>query len=193
MKGGTVDDNPFRILGLAGSLRRLSYNRGLLRAARDIAPNGVDIQTFDLGSIPLYNEDVEDQGDPEPVRQLKESIRAADALLIASAEYNYSVSGVLKNAIDWASRPPKQTVLLHKPVALMGASTGRFGTVRGQLTLRQVLLATHCYVLPSPEVYIASAPKGFDANSDLVDEATRQRVRALIEALVDWSRRLRMK
>lgn len=186
-----MSDRPFHILGLAGSLRKASYNRGLLRAAQELAPEGVDIQTFDLTPVPLYNEDVEAQGDPEPVRELKQAIAAADALLIASPEYNYTVSGVLKNALDWASRPPQQPGLKAKPVAIMGASTGRFGTARGQLNLRQVLLATGCHVLPAPEVYVARAPEGFDADGNLQDPRTRERVRALVEALVDWSKRLK--
>ena len=186
-----MGDRAFHILGVAGSLRKASYNRGLLRAAQEVAPEDVDIRTFDLSPIPLYNEDVEAQGDPESVRQFKHAIAAADALLIASPEYNYSVSGVLKNAIDWASRPPQQTVLKGKPVAIMGASTGRFGTARSQLSLRQVLLATGCYVMPGPEVYVAQAPKGFDADSNLQDPRTRDMVRALVEALVDWAKRLK--
>lgn len=186
-----MHNRPHSILGVAGSLRRLSFNRGLLRAAQELAPEGVKIKVFDLAPIPLYNQDVEAQGDPEPVRQLKQAISEADALLIATPEHNYSVPGVLKNAIDWASRPPERAVLTHKPVAIMGASTGRFGTARAQLVLRQVLLATNCYVLIEPEVYVGRAPNGFDANSNLVDEPTRQRVRALVEALVDWTSRLR--
>src|SRR5438105_1890059 len=112
----------FEVLGIAGSLRRASYNRGLIRAAREVAPQGMEISAFDLLPVPLYNGDVEAEGDPEPVRDLKERIRAADALLIAAPEYNYSIPGVLKNAIDWASRPPSDSALRHKPIALMGAS-----------------------------------------------------------------------
>ncbi len=186
-----MGDGPFSILGIAGSLRQLSFNSGLLRAAQELTPDGVKIEVFDLAPIPPYNQDVEAQGDPESVRQLKRAIAGADALLIATPEHNYSIPGVLKNAIDWASRPPERAVLAHKPVAIMGASTGRFGTARAQLVLRQVLFATHCYVLTEPEVYVGRAPNGFDASSNLIDEPTRQRVRALVEALVDWTRRLR--
>jgi chromate reductase len=180
----------FQLLGIAGSLRRASYNRGLLRAAEQLAPAGVDIRVFDLLPIPLFNEDVEAEGDPAPVRELKEQIRAADALLIASPEYNYSLPGVLKNAIDWASRPPRDSALQHKPIALMGASPGGFGTVRSQLALRQVFLFTKSLVLPEPELYVSTAHQKFDQDGELKDDETRRRIRALLEALVTWTRRV---
>jgi chromate reductase len=186
-----VSTGRFQILGIAGSLRRGSYNRALLRAAEQLAPDGVDIRTFDLLPIPLFNEDVEAGGDPEPVRELKAQIRAADALLIACPEYNYSVPGVLKNAIDWASRPPRGSALHHKPVALMGASPGPYGTVRSQLALRQSFLFTKSPVLPEPELYVSAAHEKFDSDGNLHDDQIGQRLRALLEALVDWSRRLR--
>jgi chromate reductase, NAD(P)H dehydrogenase (quinone) len=180
----------FQVLGIAGSLRRASYNRSLLRAAEQLAPDGVDVRAFDLLPIPLYNADVEAEGDPAPVRELKEQIRTADALLIASPEYNYSVPGVLKNAIDWASRPPRDSALQHKPVALMGASPGGFGTVRSQLALRQVFLFTRSLVLPEPELYVSTAHEKIDRDGNLTDGETRRRVRALLEALVAWTRRV---
>jgi chromate reductase, NAD(P)H dehydrogenase (quinone) len=183
-----MTDKQIRILGFAGSLRRASYNRGLLRAAREDAPDGVDIGEFDLSTIPLFNEDVEARGDPPPVRELKEHIRAADALLIATPEYNYSIPGVLKNAIDWASRPPRDSPLLHKPIALMGASPGGFGTVRSQLALRQVFVFTKSYVLLEPEVHVSAAGDKFDAEGNLIDAETRRNVRALVMALVEWAR-----
>jgi chromate reductase, NAD(P)H dehydrogenase (quinone) len=178
----------FRVLGIPGSLRQASYNRGLIRAAQQVAPDGVEVSVFDLLPIPLFNEDVEAQGDPEPVRAFKEQIRAADALLIAAPEYNYSIPGVLKNAIDWASRPPNDSPLRHKPIALMGASPGGFGTVRSQIALRQVFLFTKSFVLPEPELYVSAAHEKFDRDGNL-DEQTRQRIRAVLEALVTWSRR----
>jgi chromate reductase, NAD(P)H dehydrogenase (quinone) len=181
-------DKQFRILGIPGSLRRASYNRGLLRAAREDAPEGVDIREFDLATVPLFNEDVEAQGDPAPVRALQEHIRAADAVLIATPEYNYSIPGVLKNAIDWASRPPPDSPLLHKPIALMGASPGGFGTVRSQLALRQVFVFTKSYVLLEPEVHVSAARDKFDAEGNLIDARTRRNVRALVTALVEWVR-----
>jgi len=182
--------NRFQILGIAGSLRRASYNRGLLRAAEQLAPDGVDIRTFDLVPVPLFNEDVEAEGDPAPVRELKEQIRAADALLIACPEYNYSIPGVLKNAVDWASRPPSGSALYHKPVALIGASPGGFGTVRSQLALRQVFLFTKSLVLPEPELYVSTAYEKFDQAGNLQDEETGRRLRALLDALVVWARRV---
>jgi chromate reductase len=176
-----------RILGIPGSLRRHSYNHGLLAAAQELAPAGVGIEIFDITPIPFYNSDVEEWGDPEPVRQFKARIRAADALLIATPEYNYSIPGVLKNAIDWASRPATSSVLYHKPIALMGASTGNGGTVRAQLALRQVFTFTKSHVLIEPELLVNRARERFDAEGNLTDEETRQHVRSLVEALVNWT------
>jgi len=187
-----VGETPFRILGIAGSLRRGSYNRALLRAAVELAPEGVEIGAFErLGEIPPYNEDVRQQGDPEPVRALKEAIAAADALLIATPEYNYSIPGVLKNAIDWASRPAPDSVLRYKPVAIMGASPGNFGTVRCQLALRQVFVFAESYVLLKPEVMVFGAQDRFDADGRLTDETTRDLIRRQLEALVEWAVRVR--
>ncbi len=179
-----------QVLGIAGSLRRASYNRGLIRAAEQVVPEGVDFRTFDLLPIPLFNQDVEAEGDPAPVQELKARIGEADALLIAAPEYNYSIPGVLKNAIDWASRPPNSSSLRHKPIGLMGASPGGFGTARSQLALRQVFLFTKSLVLPEPELYVATAYQKFDQDGDLLDDETRRRVRALLEALIDWTRRV---
>ena len=143
----------FSILGLAGSLRRESYNRALLRAAAGLAPPGVTIVIFErLGEIPPYNDDVRLRGLPDPVAALWQAVAAADALLVATPEYNYGVPGVLKNALDWVSRPPAETPLRHKPVAIMGASTGNFGTARAQLALRQTFQFVESYALPKPEV-----------------------------------------
>ena len=186
-----MSDEPLRILGIAGSLRRASYNRGLLREAVAVAPADVRVDVFDLTPIPLYNADVEAQGDPEPVAALKSAIGAADALLIATPEYNYSIPGVLKNAIDWASRPPATSVLLGKPIALMGASPGRFGSVRAQLALRQVSVFTDSLVMIHPELMVSGARELFDADGNVRDEATRERVRRQVNGLVDWTRRLR--
>jgi chromate reductase, NAD(P)H dehydrogenase (quinone) len=179
------------ILGIAGSLRAGSYNRALLRAAQEIAPEGMQITAFDLAPIPLYNGDVEAQGDPEPVIALKTAIREADALLIVTPEYNYGVPGVLKNAIDWASRPPGQSPLNGKPVALMGATPGMTGTARAQLQLRQAFVFTQSYPLAGPEVLVPRATEKFDTEGRLTDEATRQHVRRLLERLTEWTRRLR--
>jgi chromate reductase len=177
-----------RIAGIAGSLRAKSFNRGLLRAAAAVAPEGVSLEIADIGALPLYNEDVRATGEPAAVVQLKDAVRRADAVLIATPEYNYSVPGPLKNAIDWLSRPPAESPLRRKPIALMGATTGNFGTVRAQLALRQILLFTRSLVLTEPEVLVARAPELFDAESNLKDEKTRDFVRALIVALVEWAR-----
>jgi chromate reductase, NAD(P)H dehydrogenase (quinone) len=176
--------NTIHIAALAGSLRKLSYNKGLLRAAQELLPEGVTLEILPLDDIPLFNQDVEELGDPEPVKVFKDKIRRADALLIATPEYNYSVPGVLKNAFDWASRPPGQSVLTGKPVAIMGASPGRFGTVRAQLHLRQSLLYVNAQTLNKPEVMIPLAAQKYDAQGNLVDEETRAHIRALLQALV---------
>jgi len=125
------------VLGISGSLRKASYNTALLRPASELLPRGMTLEVFDLSSIPLYNDDVRALGFPKPVQEFRSRIAAADALLIATPEYNFSIPGVLKNAIDWASRPPDPP-LDGKPLAIMGASTGNFGTVRAQMHLRQV-------------------------------------------------------
>lgn len=118
---------PLRVLGIAGSLRSASHNRGLLDAAKELVPDGVEIETFDIGDLPMYNQNVEAEGDPDTVTAFKAAIREADALLIVTPEYNYGLPGVLKNAIDWASRPPLGSPLTRKPVAVMGASPSRRG------------------------------------------------------------------
>jgi chromate reductase len=144
----------------------------------------------DLAPIPLYNADVEAQGDPPPVAQLKAAVREADALLIAVPEYNYGASGVLKNTLDWLSRPPERSVLHGKPAALMGASSGMTGTARAQLQVRQTFVYTHTWVIPPPpEILVAHAQEKFDARGQLTDDDTRARLRALLEALVNWTLR----
>lgn len=177
------------ILGVSGSLRRASHNSGLLRAAAQVLPDGVSLEIFDLSPIPLFNGDIAATGEPEGVRRFKESIAAADALLIATPEYNYSIPGVLKNAIDWASRPPKHSPLNGKPLAMMGAG-GVMGTVRAQAQLRQILLANDLHLLNRPEVYVIRSWQKFDGDGNLKDEATFQSIRRLIEALAAWTRRL---
>ncbi len=178
------------ILGISGSLRSASLNSAALRACADVLPPGVTLSTFDLSPIPLYNEDVRAQGLPEVVQQLREQIRAADALLIATPEYNYSIPGVLKNAIDWASRPPEQP-FSGKPVALIGATPGGFGTSRAQYHLRQVFVYLNAHLLNQPEVFISAAPSKFDAQGKLTDAATSEQLGKMLAALSDWARRLR--
>ncbi|MFN3324280.1 MAG: NADPH-dependent FMN reductase [Bryobacteraceae bacterium] len=183
--------NTVRVLGFAGSLRKASYNRALLRAAQELAPEGMTIDIFDLSPIPLYNFDVEQQGDPEPVTAFKNAIRAADAVLIATPEYQHGIPGVLKNALDWASRPPRSSPLQDKPAAILGATPGRLGTARAQTQLRQSLTYNRTYPLLQPEVLIASAGEKFDAEGRLTDEDTRTHVRRLLEELVRWTLLLR--
>jgi chromate reductase len=179
------------VLGIAGSLRHGSFNRGLIRAAAEIAPDGMRIVAHDLSAIPLFNADLEAVGDPEPVADLKRAIGEADALIIATPEYNRCVPGVLKNAIDWASRPSRRSVLTNKPVAIMGASTGGGGTARAQAHLRDGLGYTRGLVLPEPEVLVPFADVRFDDNGDLRDADTIEAVRRLLVALADWVRELR--
>ena len=181
---------PIHVLGFAGSLRRTAYNRALLQATGELLPEGMTLEIFDLAPIPLYNGDVEAQGDPEPVRDFKQRIIAADALLIVTPEFNYSISGVLKNALDWASRPARAMPTAGKPAAIMGAG-GRFGTVRAQVHLRYIALEMQMLLLGKPEIMIQRAREKFDAEGRLTDEATRDEIRALLVALAAWTRRLR--
>lgn len=188
-----MPDAPIRVCGIAGSLRSASYNKALLRAAQELAPPGMEIRFFDrLEQIPLFDADREAMGDPEAVAALKKAIGEGDALLVATPEYNYSIPGVLKNAVDWASRAGGgKSVLAGKPAAIMGASPGMFGSVRAQLALRQALHSTGTYVLPKPEVYVARCEGKFDAAGTLTDEPTRKAVRQLLEALAAWAGRFR--
>jgi chromate reductase len=181
--------DPIHVLGFSGSLRKGSYNTALLAAAADLLPEGMTLETFDLSPIPLYNDDVRAAGYPGAVRTFRERIASADALLIATPEYNYSIPGVLKNALDWASRPPDPP-LNGKPTAIMGASTGNFGTVRAQLHLRQVCVFTNMLTINKPEVLVARAQEKFDGRGRLTDETTAGFVRDLLKALADWTLRL---
>lgn len=185
-----VKDSSLHVLGIAGSLRRGSYNGAVLRAAAtELAPEGMHIERFDLSPIPLYNEDVRQSGYPPAVAGLRARIADADAVLIVTPEYNYSIPGVLKNAIDWASRPPDQP-FNGKPVALMGASPGRLGTARAQYHLRQSLLSLNAMVLNKPEVMIAGVNKLLDEEGRLTDETTADFVRQLLSGLAEWTRTL---
>jgi chromate reductase len=180
---------PLKILGIAGSLRRASYNRAALRAAGELLPDGATLDVFALDGIPPFNED-EEKNPPPPVVELKQRIRAADAILLCTPEYNYSIPGVLKNAIDWASRPYGDNAWNGKPVALMGASVGTLGTARAQYHLRQVFVFLNMYPLNQPEVMIADASKRFDAEGRLTDEKTREHIRKQLVALATWTRKL---
>ncbi len=178
------------ILGIAGSLRRASYNRRLLREAARIAPEDMNITIFEgLGDIPPFNEDVEAEGYPESVQRLHRAIAQADGILVAVPEYNYGVTGVLKNAIDWASRPAGRSPLEGKPAAVMGASMGMGGSARAQLALRDSFVFTQTPVLPGPEVLVAGAHEQFDDNGHLLRGDTRDFVRSLLERFGVFVRR----
>jgi chromate reductase len=175
------------ILGISGSLREGSLNTAALRACATLLPDGVTFSLANLSDVPLYNEDIRVQGLPPSVQQLREQINAADAIVIATPEYNYSFPGVLKNAIDWASRPPDQP-FDGKPVALMGATPGGLGTSRAQYQLRQVFIYLNSPMLNRPEVMISAAPSKFDADGKLIDEPTAENLRKLLSALCELAR-----
>src|SRR5688572_28959261 len=180
---------PVRILGIAGSLRRDSYNRATLRAATELAPEGASIETFELDGIPGFNQD-DEQNPPAKVVDLKRRIREADAVLFVTPEYNYSVPGVLKNAIDWASRPYGDSAWNGKPAAIMGASIGAIGTARAQYHLRQMMVFLNMFPVNQPEVMIGNAADRFDGAGRLTDAATREHIRRLLVSLVEWTHRI---
>jgi len=179
-----------KVLGISGSLRKGSWNTSVLRAAQGLAPDGMTIEIGEIGDIPLYNEDVRAAGLPPSVQRFRNQIAAADALLIVSPEYNFSVPGVLKNAIDWASRPPDQP-FNDKPVAIMGASGGPVGTARMQYDLRKILGGIGALLLAKPEVFIGQAGTKIDADGKLTDETTKNFIRQELEALAAWTTRMR--
>jgi chromate reductase len=176
------------ILGFAGSLRKGSYNRAALRAAQESVPEGVTLEIFDLEGIPAFNQDLESQP-PERVREFKSKIRAADAILISTPEYNYSIPGVLKNVIDWASRPYGDNALEGKPVAVMSASTGMIGGARAQYHLRQSFVFLNMRPINRPEVIITFAHEKIK-DGVVVDENTKKLIRQLLENLVSWTHQL---
>ena len=175
------------ILGIVGSLRKASYNHFMLKAAQELVPDGAVLDLFELQGIPVFDQD-EEMAPPPPVLELKRRILAADAILFATPEYNYSLPGGLKNAIDWASRPFGTSAWQGKPAAIMGASVGSLGTARAQYHLRQILVAQDMSVVNQPEVMIANAAQWFDENGRLADEPTRQLIRRLLDALVRLAR-----
>lgn len=179
---------PLHVVGISGSIRTGSYNTGLLRAAAEMLPSGMRLELLSLAELPLYNQDLEEQGYPPSVAVLRERIAAADALLIACPEYNYSITGVLKNAIDWASRPAGKAPLTGKPAAIIGAG-GRFGTVRAQLHLRQICTHLTMPVLLSPEFMVVRAWECFDQHGNLTDLPSRERLHEVLVALEQWARR----
>lgn len=177
-----------RLAGISGSLRKGSYNKALLQAAVELAPPGMELDIIDLATLPMFHPDRE-QPFPPSVVEFRACLKQADAVLIATPEYNASISGALKNALDWASRPPDPP-LRGKPVAIMGASTGNFGTLRAQLHLRQILVHIGALPLGKPEVLVAHAERAFDSDGRLVDETARSFLRELLLALADWVQRL---
>ena len=177
------------ILGIAGSLRRQSYNRSALRAAQQLAPEGVTLNIFELEGIPGFNED-DEKNPPANVVELKKQIRAADALLIVTPEYNYSIPGVLKNAIAWASRPYGDSAWFGKPAAITGASIGTIGTARAQYHLRQIFVFLNIFPINQPEVMIGNAAERFDPQGNLTDEKTKEYIRELLQSLAEWTNKL---
>ena len=180
---------PVRILGIAGSLRRESYNRAALRAAALVVPPDATLDVIELDGIPGFNQD-EEQNPPTKVVELKRRIREADAVLFVTPEYNYSVPGVLKNAIDWASRPYGDSAWSGKPAAIMGASVGTIGTARAQYHLRQIMVFLNMFPINQPEVMIGQAATRFDKEGNLTDETTKDLIRQFLKNLVAWTRRL---
>ena len=178
------------ILGIAGSLREGSYNRAALRAAQGLVPDGVALEIFDIKGLPGFSQD-DEANPPAQVVELKQRVRAADAILLVTPEYNYSVPGVLKNAIDWASRPYGDSAWNKKPVAIMGASVGAFGTARAQYHLRQMFVFLNMYAVAQPEVMISHAHKHFDEQGNLNDETAKKLIGQLLEELVSLTRQLR--
>ena len=179
-----------KILGFAGSLRKDSYNKSLLRAALELVPIDAELETFDLEGIPPFNQDFENQP-PEKIKGFKAKIRSADAILIATPEYNYSIPGILKNAIDCASRPYGDNAFEGKPVAVMGASIGTLGTARAQYHLRQSFVFLNMYPINQPEVMVPMVNEKIDKNGRVTDQKTRDKIRGLLESLVAWAIRLK--
>jgi len=178
------------VFAVVGSLRKGSFNKALLRAAIELAPDGMTVGTASIADIEPYNDDVRIAGFPPPVTALREAIARADGLLFVTPEYNYSVPGVLKNAIDWASRPPNQP-FAGKPMGMMGASGAMGGTMRAQYHLRQVAVFLDAHPMNKPEVFVRNAATLFDEQGTLVDEATRKVVAQYMEAFGAWVRRMK--
>lgn len=171
------------VLGIVGSLRKDSFNRLALKAAQELMPLGTSLALIELQEIPVYNQDTE-LSLPPAVLEFKRRILAADGILFATPEYNYSVPGVLKNAIDWGSRPYGQSAWMGKPAAIMGASPANMGSARAQYHLRQILVSLDMPVVNQPEVMMSNAPQLFDAQGKLHDEPTRARIQKLLDALI---------
>lgn len=179
-------ERTFKVAGISGSLRKGSYNTATLRAAREMQPENLDIDTVTLEDVPLFNADVEAEGWPPRVKELRDRVGNADAVIFASPEYNYSITGVLKNAIDWLSRPEGEAPLNGKPAAIVGATPSFVGTARGQAHLRQIVFYNAMPLLPTAEVLIARAGERFDEDGRLTDDKTREVLKDMLDKFADW-------
>jgi chromate reductase, NAD(P)H dehydrogenase (quinone) len=175
-----------KVLGISGSIRKNSFNSGLLRAAKEVQPENMDITIYDIAELPLYNEDNNVGEPPKPVQDFKRKIAEVDAILFAVTEYNYSLSGVLKNAIDWASRPLKDSPLNGKPFAMMGAGGG-LGTARAQYHLRQIAVFVNMFTFNKPELMIPRAFEKFDENGNLKDDSIKEKIKDLLDAFYNFT------
>ena len=184
-----TDPGPLSVLAIAGSCRRRSFNRALLRAAIARAPEGVETREFDPSRLPFYDGDVEAAGDPHEVAEFKAAVHAADLVLLATPEYNGGLPAVLKNAVDWGSRPPRPQAWDGKPVAIMGATPGRLGTALAQRSLRESLAGLNAHVMPQPRILLAGAGKLFDDDLELTDGTTGERLDRFMSAAAEWARR----
>jgi chromate reductase, NAD(P)H dehydrogenase (quinone) len=179
-----------KVLAFSGSLRKSSFNSGLIRAAIELKPDNMEIEFFDISGIPMYSDDLKLEGFPDKVKLFAEKISSADGLLIATPEYNYSIPGVLKNAIDWASRVSPQP-FNEKPAAIMGASIGLLGTVRAQMHLRQIAIFINMIVMNKPEVFVSSAKEKFDSEGNLTDEKTKEKIETFLINFNKWIEKIK--
>ncbi len=181
-----------RILGISGSLRPNSLNSAALRAAQQLVPDGTTIEIYEgIGTFPYYDDELAANAFPPAVAEFKERIRAADGVLVVTPEYNHGIPGVLKNALDWGTRPVGDSAWAEKPFAMMGVATGQNGTARAQVQLRAYATAMNLFMLPRPEVLIGNARGKFDADLNFTDEAGRQFMQQHLIAFSAWIRRLR--
>lgn len=182
-----MSENKLTITAICGSLRAGSFNRKVLKAMEELAPKHWEIDHADLSAIPLYNTDIESQGDPQSVVDFKETIRKADGVLIVTPEYNMGIPGVLKNALDWASRPTKSSVLIQKPFAIAGATPGSGGTAQSQAQVRQTLLAMNAYTMPGPKILIGSIHEKLnETTGELDDESTLRHLQSFLAGFEQW-------
>lgn len=187
----TISPVPLSVLAVAGSQRRRSLNRALLRAAIERVPAGTEVLEFDPSRLPFYDGDVEAAGDPEAVAEFKAAVHGADLVLLATPEYNAGLSAVLKNAVDWGSRPPRPQAWDGKAVAIMGATPGRLGTALAQRSLRESLSGLNARVMPQPRILLAGAGAVFDDDLRLTDEAVAKRLDKFMRAAAEWARGFR--